>query len=118
MAAAVIEVVGGALLTLGLFTRATAFICSGEMAAAYFLFHFPKGFWPGLNGGDRRSSTAHLPLPGLRRRRRLDCRRLIAAAVGQSASWAGAPQTPLIQGQKAPRVVTSRTCSSPGGERA
>ncbi len=52
MAAAVIEVIGGALLTLGLFTRAAAFICSGEMAAAYFLFHFPKGFWPGLNGGD------------------------------------------------------------------
>lgn len=52
MAAAAIEVVGGALLTLGLFTRATAFICSGEMAAAYFLFHFPKGFWPALNGGD------------------------------------------------------------------
>ncbi len=52
MAAAVIEVVGGALLTLGLFTRAAAFICSGEMAAAYFLFHFPKAFWPGLNGGD------------------------------------------------------------------
>ena len=52
MAAAVIEAVGGALVALGLFTRVVAFICSGEMAAAYFLFHFPKGFWPALNGGD------------------------------------------------------------------
>ena len=52
MAAAWIEVVGGALLVLGLFTRPAAFICSGEMAAAYFLFHFKQGFWPALNGGD------------------------------------------------------------------
>ncbi|HEX7758935.1 MAG TPA: DoxX family protein [Caulobacteraceae bacterium] len=52
MAAAWIEVVGGALLALGLFTRAAAFLCSGEMAAAYFLFHAKQGMWPGLNGGD------------------------------------------------------------------
>jgi putative oxidoreductase len=51
VAAAVIEVAGGALLALGLFTRAAAFIASGEMAAAYFMGHFPKGFWPGVNGG-------------------------------------------------------------------
>lgn len=50
--AAVLEVGGGALLTLGLFTRAAAFICSGEMAAAYFLAHAPKSPWPALNGGD------------------------------------------------------------------
>lgn len=52
LAAAWIEVVGGALLALGLFTRAAAFLCSGEMAAAYFLFHAKQGMWPGLNGGD------------------------------------------------------------------
>jgi putative oxidoreductase len=52
LAAAWIEVVGGALIALGLFTRAVAFICSGEMAVAYFLFHAPKSFWPGINGGD------------------------------------------------------------------
>jgi putative oxidoreductase len=52
MAAALIEVVGGGLLTLGLFTRAAALICSGEMAAAYFMAHAPKGFWPALNGGE------------------------------------------------------------------
>jgi putative oxidoreductase len=51
MAAAAIEVVGGALITLGLFTRIAAFICSGEMAAAYFLAHFPKSVWPGVNQG-------------------------------------------------------------------
>ncbi len=47
----VLEVVGGALLLLGFFTRPVAFILSGEMAVAYFQFHFPQGFWPTLNGG-------------------------------------------------------------------
>ncbi|MFD1610629.1 DoxX family protein [Sphingomonas tabacisoli] len=52
MAAAVIEVVGGALLVLGLFTRPVAFICAGEMAVAYFIGHATRGFWPALNMGD------------------------------------------------------------------
>lgn len=52
VAAAWIEVVGGGLIALGLFTRAAAFVCAGEMAAAYFIGHFPKSFWPGINGGD------------------------------------------------------------------
>lgn len=47
----VLEVVGGALLMLGLFTRPTAFLLSGEMAVAYFQFHAPQGFWPTVNGG-------------------------------------------------------------------
>ncbi|HEV2365357.1 MAG TPA: DoxX family protein [Caulobacteraceae bacterium] len=46
-----IELVGGVLILLGLFTRAAAFVCSGETAVAYFIFHFPKGFWPALNMG-------------------------------------------------------------------
>ncbi len=46
-----LEVVGGALLLVGLFTRPVAFILAGEMAVAYFQFHFPKGFWPVVNGG-------------------------------------------------------------------
>ena len=50
--AAVLELVGGALLVLGLFTRIAAFVLSGEMAAAYFMGHASRGFWPGLNGGD------------------------------------------------------------------
>jgi putative oxidoreductase len=47
----VLEVCGGALLLLGLLTRPVAFLLAGEMAVAYFQFHFPKGFWPVLNGG-------------------------------------------------------------------
>lgn len=50
--AAVLEVGGGALIALGLFTRLAAFICAGEMAVAYFVAHAPKGFWPALNGGE------------------------------------------------------------------
>ena len=46
-----LEVVGGALLLVGLFTRPVAFVLSGEMAVAYFQFHFPRGFWPTVNGG-------------------------------------------------------------------
>ena len=52
LAAAIIEVVGGALIGMGLFTRVAAFICSGEMAAGYFLAHAPKSFWPAINQGD------------------------------------------------------------------
>jgi len=50
--AAYIEVIGGALLALGLFTRVVAFIAAGEMATGYFLFHFPQGFWPIVNMGE------------------------------------------------------------------
>lgn len=51
-AAGVIETVGGALLVLGLFTRPVAFICSGQMAFAYFIAHAGRSFWPLLNGGE------------------------------------------------------------------
>jgi putative oxidoreductase len=46
-----LEFVGGALLLVGLFSRPVAFILSGEMAVAYFQFHFPQGFWPAVNQG-------------------------------------------------------------------
>jgi putative oxidoreductase len=49
--AGVIELVFGGLLLLGLFSRLAAFILCGEMAFAYFISHFPKGFIPLLNGG-------------------------------------------------------------------
>jgi putative oxidoreductase len=52
IAAGAIELVAGLLVTLGLFTRLAAFIASGEMAAAYFIGHFPKGFWPVANMGE------------------------------------------------------------------
>jgi putative oxidoreductase len=51
-AAGVIELVGGALILLGLFTRPVAFLASGEMAFAYFMGHFPHGFWPIQNHGE------------------------------------------------------------------
>lgn len=47
----VLELVGGALLMLGLFTRPAAFVLSGEMAVAYFQFHAPSSFWPTVNNG-------------------------------------------------------------------
>jgi putative oxidoreductase len=50
--AGMFELVGGTLLVLGLFTRPVAFILSGEMAAAYFIEHFPHSFLPILNQGD------------------------------------------------------------------
>ena len=50
--AGAIELVGGALLALGLFTRPVALIMSGEMAFAYFISHAPAGFFPILNRGD------------------------------------------------------------------
>jgi putative oxidoreductase len=47
-----IEIVGGVLLTLGAFTRPVAFILAGDMAVAYFMSHFPRGFFPMANGGN------------------------------------------------------------------
>ena len=52
LAAAIIEVVAGALVTIGLFTRLAAFIAAGEMAVAYWMGHFPRGPWPVANMGD------------------------------------------------------------------
>ncbi|MGH8004388.1 MAG: DoxX family protein, partial [Limisphaerales bacterium] len=46
-----LEFFGGILIMLGLFTRPTAFILSGEMAVAYFQFHQPGGLWPVQNQG-------------------------------------------------------------------
>lgn len=50
--AGVLELFGGALLVLGLFTRPVAFVLSGEMAFAYWIAHAPQSFFPVLNGGD------------------------------------------------------------------
>ena len=49
--AGVLEVFGGGMLLLGLFTRPVAFLLSGEMAVAYFQFHAPHGPWPLVNQG-------------------------------------------------------------------
>ena len=50
--AGVLELVGGALLVIGLFSRFTAFILSGLMAVAYFMAHAPQNFHPIINGGE------------------------------------------------------------------
>lgn len=46
-----LEIFGGGLMLVGLYTRAIAFLLSGEMAVVYFQFHFVDGFWPTVNGG-------------------------------------------------------------------
>ncbi len=50
--AAVLELGGGLLLLIGLFTRPVAFVLSGLMAVAYFMAHAPQGFWPIVNNGE------------------------------------------------------------------
>src|SRR5216683_1374808 len=76
-----IELVGGFLLLLGLFTRPVAFILAGDMAVAYFMAHAPKSFFPLLNGGEgcrtqfttsrrRRGRSLHPPARCRRRPRR------------------------------------------------
>jgi putative oxidoreductase len=50
--AGVLELVGGALLVIGLFTRPVAFVLSGLMAFAYFIAHAPRGFYPIVNAGE------------------------------------------------------------------
>src|ERR1700675_2047866 len=48
----VIEIVGGILLLIGAYTRVVSFILAGDMAAAYFMAHSPRSFFPAANGGD------------------------------------------------------------------
>ena len=50
--ASMIEMIGGTLMFLGLLTRPVAFVLAGEMAAAYFMNHAPRGFWPLVNRGE------------------------------------------------------------------
>ena len=50
--AGTLELIGGFLVLIGLFTQPTAFVLSGLMAFAYFIAHAPRGFWPILNGGE------------------------------------------------------------------
>ena len=52
IAAATIELVGGALIAIGLFTRPAAFIASGMSAVGYWMAHGSKGFFPAANGGE------------------------------------------------------------------
>lgn len=52
VAAGIVECVAGMLITIGLFTRLAAFLASGEMAIAYWMMHFPQGFWPLANKGE------------------------------------------------------------------
>lgn len=50
--AGLLEIVGGGLVLIGLFTRPAAFVLSGFMAVAYFMAHMPMDFWPVNNRGD------------------------------------------------------------------
>jgi putative oxidoreductase len=50
--AGLLELVGGALMTVGFYTRLVAFVLSGEMAFAYFIADVPRGFFPLLNRGE------------------------------------------------------------------
>ncbi len=50
--AAIIEIIGGLMLVTGFYTRWAAFLCAGLMAAAYFIGHAGRGFYPILNGGN------------------------------------------------------------------
>jgi putative oxidoreductase len=50
--AGILELIGGALLVIGLFSRPTAFILSGLMAVAYFMAHAPRNFFPIVNEGE------------------------------------------------------------------
>ena len=50
--AGILELIGGVLLIIGLFTWPVAFILSGMCAVAYFYAHYPRGFFPILNGGE------------------------------------------------------------------
>ncbi len=96
--AGMLEIVGGTLLVLGLFSRPVAFILSGELAWAYFSVHAPNGFWPILNGGELPAFYSFLflyvaargggvfGLDGVRQLRRENRSKEVAAAAGGAAA--------------------------------
>jgi putative oxidoreductase len=51
-AAGIIETIGGVLMLVGLLSRPVAFLLAGQMAFAFFMQHWPRGFWPVVNGGE------------------------------------------------------------------
>jgi putative oxidoreductase len=89
--AAIVELIGGLLIVLGLFTRPTAFILSGEMAVAYFLMHASRGFWPFVNRGELAA---------------LYCFIYLFLAVAGGGSWS-IDHLWLGQAETAPAVPTS-----------
>jgi putative oxidoreductase len=87
--AAVIQLVGGALVLLGLLTRTAALLCSGSMAYAYFVHHQSDGLWPLENGGEKAA---------------LFCWSfLLIAALGPGRWTVTAPLTHRANGRSAPR---------------
>src|SRR5258707_38916 len=77
-----LELVGGLLLALGLFTRTVAFVLAGDMAVAYFMAHAPRGFFPLLNGGEVGNRLLlHLSLFLGRWRRRMEPRSTTRARI-------------------------------------
>ena len=66
-----LELGGGFLILIGLFTRPVAFVLAGDMAVAYFMAHAPKSFFPTLNGGQLAILFCFVFLSGGRRRRRV-----------------------------------------------
>ena len=100
--AAILEIVGGAMIILGLFTRPVAFILSGQMAFAYFIAHAPKSPFPALNGGGRvHSVLLPLPLPRRRGRRSVEPRRAAPRTVLRPGE-SGRPRFPLRVGAGRP----------------
>ncbi len=92
IAAGLIETVGGGLLIVGFATRPVAFVMSGFAAAAYFMAHFPRGFFPALNGGDAAILFCFAALhPRHGRRRASGGRSIIAAIIGEMLRLGPAP---------------------------
>ena|SRR5690349_11232927 len=88
--AAILEIVGGALLFLGLFTRPVAFILSGEMAVAYFMVHASKSPFPVINQGE----------PAI-----LFCFLFLYYVFAGAGSWS---LDELFFGQRTPKMVNAR----------
>jgi putative oxidoreductase len=95
--AGVLELIGGAFLAVGLFTRPVAFILSGEMAIAYWMAHAPRSFFPILNGGDTASSSSISPRPaaGREHRRHAGTRRA-ALSIGNRLLAGDSPDQSVI----------------------
>ena len=103
--AGIIEMVGGAMIAIGLFTSPVAFVASGEMAFAYSQAHAPKSFWPILMAASWRCLLLPVPLHGRARFRAVSVDRLVrgrsAALGGDGTATAPVPPTRALPSRRA-----------------
>jgi putative oxidoreductase len=114
-----IEILGGILMLVGAWTRPIAFILCGNMAVAYFIAHFPKSFYPAINGGDAAILYCFVFLYRLRRRGTVERgRNFVAKSLTEVAPANGFPSWVATTFNWCAQLMSEDSCSAERGPSA